>query len=155
MTIGFSQKETHHMCKTTVDAFYNGVADGIRRNTDLDYAFTRTETGCFLKPTFRNMSYINSFVPEIDVVVSKENGQTALHMKGRPVMLVRVIMYILFAQAAVFELILLLIAATSAMDNLFPVFIPIILAVFGYLLCKVTTKVTFRSVMNAIRKEFL
>lgn len=155
MTIGFSQKETHHMCKTTVDAFYSGVANGIRRHTDLDYAFTRTEKGGFLKPTFRNMPYRNSFVPEIDVTVSDENGQIALEMTGRPEKMVRIIMYVWFVQAAFFELILLLIAATSGMDNIFPLFIPVIMIVFGYLLCKITTKVTFRSVVNAIRKEFL
>lgn len=154
MTVGFSQKETHHMCKTTVDAFYSGVAEGIHRNTDLDYAFTRTEKGCFLKPTFRNMSHRNSFVPEINVTVSDENGQTSLEMTGRPEKMVRIIMYVWFAQAAFFELILLLIAATSGMDNIFPLFIPVIMIVFGYLLCKITTKVTFRSVVNAIRKEF-
>ena len=155
MTIGFSQKEIHHMCTTTVDAFYNGVADGILRNTDLEYAFTQTEEGCFLKPTFRNMPYRNSFVPEIDVAISQENGQTVLHMEGRPTGFVRTFMRLWCISLAIFEVVMLVIAVMQGVDHIILTFVPLIMCVFGYLLCKIATRASFRSVVNAIRKEFL
>ena len=141
------------IASTTSLSCLNDLPGLIRKHTDWDYSCAQTDTGCFLKPTFRNMPYRNSFVPEIDVVVSHNDTQTVLYMRGRPVMFVRVFMTIWFGFALMMEIFLLALAITSNLDSLFPVFIPLIMCAFGYLLCKIATGATFRSVVKAIQKE--
>lgn len=149
----FLQTAEHSIANTTYPAYLNDLPKLIRKYTDWDYACTQTDTGYYLKPTFRNMPYGNSFVPEIDIVVSCNDTQTVLHMMGQPVKFVRVFMAIWFGFALMMEVFLLALAITSSLDSLFPEFIPVILCAFGYLLCKIATGATFRSVVKAIQKE--
>ena len=107
-----------------------------------------------MKPTFRNMPYRNSFVLEINVVISNHNSQTELQIIGQPVKFVRVIMALWFSFLLAMEVFFVILAITSNLDSLFPLFIPLAMCVFGYLLCKFATKATFNSVVKAIKKEF-
>ena len=149
----FSQAAEHRMESTTYPICLNNLPQLIRKHTDWDYSCVQTDRGYFLKPTFRNMPYRNSFVPEIDIVVTRNDAQTVLCMSGRPVKFVRIFMAIWFGFALMMEVFLFALAITSCLERLFPVFIPIILCVFGYLLCKIATGATFRSVVKASQKE--
>ena len=149
----FTQTVEHSIANTTCHVCLNELPLLIRKHTDWDYACEQTDTGCFLKPAFRNMPYRNPFVPEIDVVVSRNDTQAILYMSGQPVKSVRVFMAIWFGFSLMMEVFLLTLAITFNLDRLFPVFIPIILCAFGYLLCKIATRATFKSVINAIQKE--
>jgi len=149
----FSQAAEHRMASATCPTCLNDLPKLIRKHTDWDYSCAQTDSGYFLEPTFRNMPYRNSFVPEIDIVVTRNDVQSILYMVGRPVKFVRIFMAIWFGFALMMEVFLLALAITSNLDSLFPVFIPIILCVFGYLLCKIATGATFKSVMKAIKKE--
>ena len=149
----FTQTAEHSIASTAYPISLNDLTQLIRKHTDWDYSCVQTDSGYFLKPTFRNMPYRNSFVPEIDIVVSCNNTQTILYMSGQPVKFVRAFMAIWFVFALMMEIFLLALAITSNLDSLFPVFIPIIMCTFGYLLCKIVTRATFKSVMKAIQKE--
>ena len=149
----FAQAAEHRIASTTCPACLNDLPILVSKHTDWDYVCTQTDAGYYLKPTFHNMSYRNSFVPEIDIVVSRNDAQTILYIGGRPVKFVRVFMTIYFCFALMMEILLLVLAITSNLDSLFPVFIPIILCVFGYLLCKIATTTTFKSIMKAFQKE--
>ena len=126
----------------------------IRKHTHWDYSYQEKPSGCFLKPTFRNMSYRNSFVPEIDVVISNHNSQTELQIIGQPVKFVRVFMALWFSFLLALEVFFIILAITSNLDRLFPLFIPLAMCAFGYLLCKLATKATFNAIVKAIKKEF-
>ncbi len=126
----------------------------ILKHTDWEYSYKQTDTGCSLKPTFRNMPYRNSFVPAIDIVVSHKDAETVLCMMGLPVKSVRIFMAFWFALLLMAEIVLLAPTITSALDSIFPVFIPVIMCAFGYFLCKIATQKTFASVVKAIEKEF-
>ena len=149
----FTQTAEHSISNTICYACLNELPLLIRKHTDWDYACEQTDTGYFLKPTFRNMPYRNSFVPEIDIVVTRNDAQTILYMSGQPVKFVRVFMAIWFGFALMMEVFLLALAITSGLDSFFPVFMPIIMCVFGYFLCKAATGATFKSVTKAIQKE--
>lgn len=149
----FTQTAEHIIASTTYPICLNDLPKLIRKHTVWDYSCEQTDIGYFLKPTFSNMPYRNSFVPEIDVVVSRNDTQTLLCMNGQPVKSVRIFMTFWFSFLLMMEVFLLALAITSNLDSLFPVLIPIILCVFGYLLCKIATRATFKSVMKAIQKE--
>ena len=125
----------------------------IYKHTNWEYKSQQRNAGCFLKPTFRNMPYRNSFVPEIDIVVSNHEAYTMLHITGQPVELVRFFMALWFGFLSLMEVFLLILAITSNLDSIIPVFIPVAMCVFGYLLCELGTKVTFNSVVKAIQEE--
>lgn len=59
-----------------------------------------------------------------------------------------------FSFLLVMEVFFIVLAITSNLDRLFPLFIPLAMCAFGYLLCKLATKATFNSVVKAIKKEF-
>ena len=149
----FTQTAEHSIASTTYPICLNNLPQLIRKHTDWNYSCVQTDTGYFLKPIFRDMPYRNSFVPEIDVVISRNDAQTILYMSGQPVKFVRVFNAIWFGFALMTEVFLLVSAITSSLDSIFPVFIPFIMCVFGYLLCKIATKATFKSVMKAVQKE--
>ena len=151
----FTEKATHRINKTISSNCFEVFPEVIRQHTDLDYTYQQKPTGCSLKPTFRNMPFRNSFVPEIDIVISNRDSKTELQMIGRPVKFVRVFMALWFGFSSLMEIFLLILAITSNMDSIIPVFIPIVLCVFGYLLCELGTKATFNSVVKAIQKECL
>jgi len=149
----FSQTAEHSIVNTTYPICLNDLPQLIRKHTDWDYSCAQTDSGYLLQPTFHDMPYRNSFVPEIDIVVSRNNAQTILNVSGQPVKFVRVFMAAWFGFALMMEVFLLALAITSNLNSLFPVFIPIIMCVFGYVLCKIATRATFKSVMKAIQKE--
>ena len=150
----FTEMATHCINKTISTSGFEILPEVIRQHTDWDYAYQQKTKGCSLKPTFRNMPYTNSFVPEIDVVISNHNSQTELQIIGQPVKFVRVFMALWFSFLLALEVFFIILAITSNLDRLFPLFIPLAMCAFGYLLCKLATKATFNSVVKAIKKEF-
>lgn len=151
----FTFTATHSMSRAYDAILCDTLPNAIRKYTEWDYICTKTDGGYFLKPTFRNMPYRNSFVPEIDITVSQKDSQTVLRMQGQPVAFVSLFMIIWIALALSMVIPALLVTFTSGGDNLFFVFIPIVLGMFGYLLCKIATRKTFHSIVRAIQKEFL
>ena len=149
----FTQIAEHSFSNATSPAYLYDLPQLIRKHTNWNYSCVQTDTGYFLKPTFRDMPYRNAFVPEINVVVSRNDAQTILYMSGQPVKFVRIFNAIWFGFALMTEAFLLTLAINSNSDSLFPVFIPIIMYVFCYLLCKIATRATFKSVVKAIQKE--
>ena len=150
----FTEMATHCINNTISTNSFELLPEVIRQHTDWDYTYQQKPTGCSLKPTFRNMPYRNSFVPEIDIVISNRDSKTELQMIGRPVKFVRVFMAFWFSFLLVMEVFIVILAITSSLDSLFPLFIPLAMCIFGYLLCKLATKATFNSVVKAIKKEF-
>lgn len=149
----FTQTSVHSISGATYPICLNNFPESIRKHTNWNYSYVQTDRGCFLKPAFHDMPYRNSFVPEIDIVVSRSDVQTILCISGQPVKFVRIFMAIVFSFLLMMEVVLLALTITSDLDNLFPVFIPIIICAFGYLLCKIATGATFKSVVKAIQKE--
>ena len=149
----FTQTAEHRIANPTCSTYLNDLPKLIRKHSDWNYSCVQTDTGYFLKPTFRDMPYRNAFIPEIDVVVSRNDAQTILYMSGQPVKFVRIFNAIWFGFALMTEAFLLTLAINSNSDSLFPVFIPIIMCVFCYLLCKIATRATFKSVVKAMQKE--
>ena len=154
MKIGFSQTAVHRITCPIHEDFPDSLPEALQRDTGWNYACTQNTTGYLLKPTFHNMLRRNSFVPEIAIVISQDNGQTSLHMQGRPVKFVRIFMKFWFGFLLLMEIFLLAMAVTSRLENLFPMFIPIIMCILGYALCAIGTKVSFQAVVKAIRKAF-
>ena len=81
----FTEMATHCINKTISTNGFEILPKVILQHTDWDYAYHQKTTGCYLKPTFRHMPYRNSFVPEIDIVISNRDSQTELQMIGQPV----------------------------------------------------------------------
>ena len=150
----FTVMATHCINKTISTNGFEILPEVIRQHTDWDYAYQQKIKGCSLKPTFRNMPYRNSFVPEIDVVISNRDSQTELQMIGQPVKFVRVFMALWFSFLLVMEVFFVILAITSNLDSLLLLFIPLAMCAFGYLFCKLGMKATFNSVVKAIKKEF-
>lgn len=149
----FTQTAKHSINKGCSD-FFKTASGAILKHTDWSYECQQTDSGCLLKPDFCNMPYRNSFVPEIDVVLSFHEEKTILHMSGRPVRSVRIFMALWSAFLLMLEVLLIVLAVGSGMDSIFPLFIPIGMIVFGYLLCKLATKSAFDSVVKAIKREY-
>ena len=150
----FTQTANHRINDSFCSDFLGKLPEVIRKHTDLEYSYQQTDTGCFLKPTFRNMPNRNSFVPEIDIIVSYHEKHTMLHMRGYPVRFVRFFMALWFGFLLAMGVFLLVHAVASKLDSLLPVLIPVVMCAFGYLLCKFATKATFHSVVKAIQREF-
>lgn len=149
----FEEEAQHSTNKAFLSDCLKNLPDRIYKHTYLQYSYKQTDKGCFLKPIFRNMPYRNDFVPEIDIIVSHEDARTILNIKGKPRALVRVFMAFWFSFLLVFGICVLLLAITSKLDSFLPLIVPIIMWVFGYLLCKISTKKAFQSVVKAIQKE--
>ena len=150
----FTQMAEHKISSAACSDFLSTLPEVIRKHTDWEYTYQKSDSGCFLKPTFRNMPYRNSFVPELHIAVSNHEADTLLQITGQPVKLVRVFMAFWFGFLLLMEAFLLLLAIPSILDQVFPFFIPPAMCAFGYLLCKLGTKWTFNSVMRAIQREF-
>lgn len=151
----FAELATYYLNKPFSTDDFETLPAVIRKYTDWDYTYQQKSEGCLLKPTFRNMPYRNSFVPEIDMVISNRDSETELQMLGQPVKFVRVFMALWFGFLLVMEGFLVILAITSSLDGLLPLFIPLAMSAFGYLLCKLATKAAFNSVVKAIKKEFI
>ena len=149
----FTQIAEHRINYAVNSDFVQKLPELICKHTDWEYKYQQRNDGCFLKPTFRNMLHRNSFVPEINITVSAHEEYTTLHITGRPEKSVRIFMAFWFGFLSLMEVLLLVLAITSNLDSITPVFIPIAMCSFGYLLCELATKATFNSVMRAIQKE--
>ncbi len=149
----FTQTAEHRIKNAPCSDYLPKLPEIIRKHTDWDYSYIPTDHGCLLKPTFRSMPYRNSFVPEMDIVVSHNDTWTVWHMSGQPVKSVRIFMVCCFSFLLIMEAVLLALAITSGLERFFPVFIPIVMGAFGFFLCRITTKTTFHSVVKAIQKE--
>jgi hypothetical protein len=154
MNIGFSQTAEHHLRGALPHPFSDALIKAIQSHSGWQYSCTQTTDGYYLKPTFRNMPYRNSFVPEITIDLSEHNGQTTLSLTGGPVASVRIFMWVWLSIAAMFQILLLGIALFFGKMQAVPLLIPSIMILFGYLLCKLTTRFTFRRVVAAIVKTF-
>lgn len=153
MGIGFSYMSEHRTNKSiTADALDN-LPGAIRRHTDWNYTCAQTDSGCLLKPIFRDMPYRNSFVPEIDVAVSCNDGQSHLCMRGQPVKMVRYFMAFWLGVVLLMQVLVVALAIASKLNGLFPLFLPAIMFVWGYFLCKISSKRVFISVVKAIQQE--
>lgn len=153
MKMLFVQTAKHKVNRDISSDILVNFPEMIFKHTEWEYSYQQRADGCFLKPTFKNMPYRNSFVPEIDVVVSRHDAQTMLHINGRPVKFVRVFMTLWLGFLLAIEAFLFALVITSDLKSIFPVFIPAGMCIFGYLLCELGTKITFNSVVKAIRKE--
>ncbi len=128
------------------------LPETIYQNTNFEYTYEATDTGCRLTPTFRNMPYGNSFVPEIDIMLSEHEGFSMLHITGQPVKTIRIFAAfcsICSLLLAIFALVVMLISK----DNILFVLAPIGMSVFSYFFCKLGTKATFNYIIKAIKNE--
>ena len=149
----FTQTAEYKTSNMSYSDFLQKLPEVIYKYTNWEYKSQQRSAGCFLKPTFHNMPYRNSFVPEIDIVVSNHEAYTMLHITGQPVKFIRIFMALWFGFLSLMEVFLLILAITSNLDGNFAVFIPIGMSLFGYLLCELGTKATFYSVIKAIKAE--
>ena len=133
--------------------FFEKLPEVIVKHTYWNYSYQQRDAGCFLKPIFQNMPYRNSFVPEIEIVVSRHDAETMLHISGRPVKFVRFFMVLWFGFLSIVEVLLLLLAMFSELNNIIPILIPVAMCIFAYLLCELGTKLTFHSIVKAIQSE--
>lgn len=152
MKIGFSQTTVHKITCPISRNLPDTLPEAIQQDTGWNYICAQNANGYLLKPTFRNMPYRNSFVPEIVVVISQDNDQPVLHIQGQPVKFVRIFMKFWFGFLLLMEVFLLAMAATASLDNLFSLFIPIIMCIFGNVLCAIGTKASFQTIVKAIQK---
>ena len=154
MNIGFQESAVHRISKPITGDFSDKLIHAIHWHTNWNYCCVQSGDGYLLKPTFRDMPYRNSFLPEISVSVSQCDGQISLSMKGKPIIPVRVFMWFWFGFLLVMWALLIFVADTSALDSIFPFFVPGIMLVGGYLLCKLGMTIPFRSIVKAIQNEF-
>lgn len=154
MKIGFSQTAKHTISGSIGTDFPKRLSETLSLRTDWNYSCIEKEDGYFLKPSFRNMPYRNSFVPEIEIKISQNNGQTSLHMTGQPVKSVRIFMGFWFGFLLMMGVLSLIAVATSGAEEIPFVLICVGMGVFGYLLSEIGTRLTFRSVVKAIQTEF-
>ena len=153
MGLRITQTADYQINGTLSAEFFNELPDVIQQQTEWGYICRKTDAGYYLKPTFRNMPYRNSFVPEIFMEVSENDGQTILHMRGQPVKIIRYFSAFYSFLCLLFQIACFAILFTRGMDNLIPLFIPAALLVLNYLLCKLGTKFSFRKVNKAIHNE--
>ena len=125
----------------------------ISKYTDLDYTYQKKNGGCFLYPSFGNMSCRNAFVPEIDIVFSSEEADDVICISGRPVKVVRIFMTLWFVFSLLAEGLLIVDVLTAESDSL-ELLIPFAIGVFGFLVCKLFTKAAFDAVVKVIKREF-
>lgn len=150
----FTQTATHSINNPLCADSFEKLPEIIRKHTDWEYTYRQTSTGCFLKPTFRNMQYRNSFIPEIDITVSCDEAHTTLHISGRPVKSVRIFMTLFYAIWSVLSVLLIIQAITSQQGILFIAIIPLVLGTFFLLVGKFSLQAIFNSIVKAIRKEY-
>lgn len=153
MGIGFSYTSEYRTDKNITADVLGNLPAAIRRHTDWNYNCEQTDSGCLLKPVFRDMPYKNSFVPEIDIVVSCEDGKSVLRMRGQPAKMVRYFMVFWLGVLLLMQVFVVALAIASKLNGLFPLFLPAIMGVLGYFLCKIFSKRVFTSVVKAIQQE--
>ncbi|MBE6932998.1 MAG: hypothetical protein E7464_06445 [Ruminococcaceae bacterium] len=151
MKLGVSVSAEHTIRCPLDEDLSSRLVRAIHRHTHWTYACTRTEAGYILKPIYRRMPFSHSFMPEITIVESHVEGKTILQMQGRPVDFVRAFMYIWFGGLLMMGILDL--AVIPWPDKVAPLAVCAVLGVFGYLLCKLSTKSGFQRVLKAIQRE--
>jgi hypothetical protein len=140
----------HSVCPHTFDI----LPEVIRKRTDWEYTYHLRDTGCFLSPTFRNMPYRNSFVPEIDIVFSNDEEYTILHLSGQPSKFVRTFFGFWCVFVSLFLVLGIILLIVSGVEALMTALVPAGMLAFAYFLCKYGTKRTFDSIVKAIQSEY-
>lgn len=153
MNLGLTENAQHRISRSNDLDCLEKLPEMIREHTDWNYSCELRNYGCLLKPCFCNMPYRNSFVPEIEIAVSENDGQIILDMKGQPIKSVRIFTLFICSVLALLEIYFFVMIAASLWRISFSVFIPVVIGAFSYLLCKISTKLTFYAVVKAIRKE--
>ena len=153
MGIGFSYTLEYRTNKSITADVLGNLPAAIRRHTDWNYTCEQTDSGCLLKPVFRDMPYRNGFVPEIAVTASCEDGQSVLCMRGQPVKMVRYFMAFWLGVVLLMQVFDVALAIVSKLNGLFPLFLPAIMFVLGYSFCKIFSKRVFTSIVKAFQQE--
>ena len=151
MKLGISVSAEHTIRCPVGEDLTNRLLSGIYRHTHWTYSCTRTEAGYILKPLYHRMPFAHSFMPEITIAESHADGKTILQMQGRPVDFIRAFMYIWFGGLLMMGILDL--AVIPWPDKVAPLAVCAVLGVFGYLLCKLSTKSGFQRVLKAIQRE--
>ena len=151
MKFGFQQKDVCHIKGDLSSAVAAKLPEKIAYYTGWNYKIEQITDGYLLTPTFKKAPYRNSFVPEITVCISPSDGETVVQFVGQPVLFTRVFMGVWFCTLAFFAVVFLSLFLLGAMETPWFLLAPAGMGVFGYLLCKLGTKYTFRSIMKAIR----
>ncbi|MBP3922141.1 MAG: hypothetical protein J6D27_04165 [Ruminiclostridium sp.] len=149
----FGSSAKHSIKKQSCPDYPKKLPEAILKHTDWDYSYEQTESGLLLKPTFQNMPYKNSFVPELSVTITEKGDEAVLQMTGKPIKSVRIFNICFCAFLLIIEVLLLLLFFTSGIGSIFPLFIPIVIILLNFLIIKVGTASTFKSVVRAISKE--
>lgn len=145
----FSQATEISVKNTPISERLKILPQDILKHTDREYSCEITDKGCYLKPTFRNMPYKNSFVPEICVDIS----ENSMLITGKPIKAVRIFNICFFSILLIIELLLLTLFVTSNLSSIFPLFIPIGIGILNFVIIKIGTTATFKSVVKAVRNE--
>jgi len=132
--------------------FPDRLTDKLLRESGIKYECTSTNDGYFLKPILGFTWRRNSFTPEITISVSQCDEKTELHLTGRPVKSVRRFVKMFISFSLLLGVLELAIAAFSGLDSLIPLFIPFVMSILGYFMCKFATKADFQTVVNTISK---
>ena len=103
----------------------------IYEHTDYSYKYVKTNTGCVLLPTFSKDSARHSFVPQINIDVSKSNGQTNFKITVKPVHFVRFFMIFLYAFIIFFVVFAIIIFANKGEVDIGFIVIPVAIGVFA------------------------
>lgn len=151
----FTQTASITAAKPIPADFCERVTVKLRREHEMNYQCKATDDGYFMKPAFSFgyfSWYHNSFVPEVSVSVAQEEDATVLHLTGKPLTTVRVFMLFYICFALLMEVSFLALIASSEMDRIYPLFIPILMGLFFYFLCKICTKYSFQSIVSTIKQ---
>ena len=148
MNLGFTETVVHKTESPVGDDLTELLLSIAHNHTNFQYTCEKKEDRYWLRPTFKNMPYRNSFVPEIYVALGWEGDQRVFTIQGRPVRNVRIFMTIWF-----FSLLPHGIIGLLTMEGI-PRFIPLFMAVFGYLLCKLGGRRTFYTFTEGLQKIF-
>ena len=155
MNFGFSHNASFCVNGTVSGDISDRLLDAIKNHSDWTYTCIQTPDGYFLKPgPSRSRPYRNGFLPEIHVTLSQSAEQTQFHLHGKLEKPIRILNRIWFGFALFFELTLLIGAFNSSLTNNFALLYPLILAVYNYLVTKLASLSSFRSIVEAIHKDF-
>ena len=153
MKFVFEHTAKHTTENTICSDRLKDLPDIIQEHSGWNYLYKPMENGCFLETTSRNNPYINSFAPEIDIVVSYNGNQTVFDIKGQPVKFVRWFMTFWFGSALMMQFLVLAFALEPKAYR-FIDFVPLYMCIFCYCLCRFATKRTFDAIVKAIQIEF-
>ena len=149
MNLGFTETAVYSTDRRiSDDHLTEQLLSIVHNHTNWQYTCEKTAAGYLLKPTFRNMPYRNSFVPEIHVAITEDSNGTFFAMQGRPVRSMRLFLTVWCITLLAFGMVFLLAAEG------FPKFIPLSMGAVAYFMCKLSVGITFRSFVKGIEKYF-